>query len=146
MRTIFVCDTPPKSLNTIDYQTVLKYNIPMDKEFLIELSHEDFYEVMLDYDYNDPPENLRLHENKVVGCATDVWIALIDGEIYHDSSGLFVKGILTAMIDDLKSTNYAGIKDIELSDFQYVTPARISMRRMRGFDMALKKIKELLAV
>lgn len=118
----------------------------MDKEFLMQLSHEDFYEVMMDYQYETPPEELRLPENKVHGCATDVWIALIDGEIYHDSSGMFVKGILTAMIDDLKSTDYADIQNIDLSHFPYVTPARISMRRMRGFDMALKKIKELLAV
>jgi hypothetical protein len=33
MRTIFVCATPQKSLNTIDYQTVLKYNTLWTKNF-----------------------------------------------------------------------------------------------------------------
>lgn len=118
----------------------------MDKNFLTELSHEDFYEVMLDHEFEEPPEDIRTHENKVYGCATDVWIALIDENIYYDSTGMFVRGLLSEMINNLKETNFENIQQVQLSDFPYITPDRISMRRMRGLDMALKKIKELLIV
>ena len=115
----------------------------MDTHFLLELSNEEFYDVMMDYTWKEPPEDIRKETNKVYGCATNVWVARIDGELFQDSTGQFVKGTMAALLDHLEDLDYDDINQVELSDFPFLTPDRISMRRMRGFDMALKKIKKL---
>ena len=99
----------------------------------------------MDHDHVEPPFSIRTAENKVYGCATDVWVALIDNKLYQDSSGIFVRGIMGTMLDHLENINYEDINNISIKDFPFLTPEKISMRRMRGFDIALKKIQKLLA-
>ena len=115
----------------------------METDFLLELSHEEFYDVMLNFDHEACPDSIRQPQHKVHGCATDVWICKIDNKIVYDSTGAFVKGVVGTMLEHIKNYSEQQITDLTMSDFPFLIPSRISMRRMRGFDMALNKIKQL---
>lgn len=113
----------------------------MDLDFLEELEKADLYDVILENASSDAVEEIRINDNKVYGCQSNVWVYFDGSTVKYDSDSLFVKGILNLLMSSMDSvTQY---QSVSIKDFSFLTPEKITFQRLKGIDSFLKKLNHI---
>lgn len=113
----------------------------MDLSYLNDLDADDFYDSIMELAGNTLQTDIRLENNRVYGCTSKVWVVYYDDKIRFDSDSLFVRGLITAVVNDIKSID--DIKNAKVENYSFLNTDKISYQRIKGIDSFLQRLKQL---
>jgi len=113
----------------------------MDLSYLNDLDADDFYETLMSLSENKIEESVRQKQNRVYGCTSRVWVMLEDNKLVFDSDSMFVKGLITAVVNEIKTIE--DMKNAKVENYSFLTTDKITYQRIKGIDSFLHRVRHL---
>jgi cysteine desulfuration protein SufE len=119
-----------------------------DFSFLTSLEPKDLYDYIIDQGYDTVTDNetlkkLKVDDNKVHGCQSNVWVLRENNEWFWESNAFLVQGLINIMMSHIVTMTDDEIKNLSMDYFPFLCTTTLTAGRVNGMKSYIERIKQI---